>query len=192
MLYGAIGLRRIGRLATALCVLSVLSIPVVVWARQANSDAAKVSAAKVAVIGFKREEYIQRRIQENDLMNQRLTWLLASQTLLFAGYGSLLGASIERLIKERVAKIAVRLGICSAALILLGVIASIGASIGLTEHFGDEDFRASLWAWTDLLGWAVPIGLPLLFIGAWVKVPTTGLVPDPSTGQSVTGSGGDK
>jgi hypothetical protein len=175
-------------LAIMICNLSALLIPCAVLAQQevlANSGVPKGPNVQAELGASKREEYIKRRMYENELMNQRLNWLLASQTLLFAGYGTVLNASLQRQVKELVARTAVTLGSASAFLIWLGIIAAIGASIQLTERFGDKEFSSGLLAWTNLLGWSVPFLLPILFIGAWIKLPTRGLASQPSSDQPV-------
>jgi hypothetical protein len=166
--------RTIDRTAIAISIFSVLTLSSIAWSKEGaltDSDV-KASMAQAESKAMTRAEYLQRRIYENELMNQRLNWLLASQTLLFAGYGAVLSASLRQQIKESIAKVAVTLGAFSALLIWLGIIAAFGASIHLTMQFGDQDFIKGLFAWTNLVGWSVPFLLPLLFIGAWVKLPT--------------------
>ncbi len=122
-----------------------------------------------------RDEYIRRINYENDFLNQRLTWLLTSQGLLFASYGVVLNAKASEQVKERVARTAITLGACSALLIWLGLIAAI-ASIGqLSKESGQKDLV--VWQWTNILGWSVPLLLPLLFIGSWLRLPAQGSPP---------------
>lgn len=160
------------QLSMALILLAMLSVPCIACARQPKAGT------------LEKQEYLDRRIYENELINQRLNWLLASQSLLFAGYGAVLSASLQKHIKERVAKVAVSLGAASAFLIWLGIIAALGASISLTAQLGDEHFTQGLRTWTNLTGWSVPFFLPLLFIGAWVMLPTTGLAVPATTEES--------
>jgi len=129
-----------------------------------------------------RDEYIRRINYENDFMNQRLTWLLTSQGLLFASYGVVLNAKLREQVKERIALTAITLGACSALLIWLGLIAALASISQLSKESGQKDFVA--WQWTNILGWSVPFLLPLLFIGSWLSLPRTGLAATDQTSGS--------
>lgn len=129
-----------------------------------------------------REEYLQRLVYENDLMNQRLTWLLTSQSLLFAGYGVILNAKLREQANNRIAQTVMTLGASSSFLIWSGIIAAIGAIVRLHHESGQRDFV--VWRWTNVVGWSVPLLLPLLFMGSWLNLPRTGLASEHMRGSS--------
>jgi hypothetical protein len=119
------------------------------------------------------EEYLagrQKWEHEDNLINQRLTWLLNSQSLFFAAYAIALQAVSSPNPDPRVYKFLTNLpyiGITTCILILLGVIAATNAMRLLKQ---DKrfifDVRPSS-TWTGLLPTYL---LPVSFIFAWLLV----------------------
>ena len=75
------------------------------------------------------EENFTRWIHEDNLVNQRLTWLLTSQTIMFSAYGLILqfgGSEIscEENRHYQLLKVIIFLGMTTSALIFLGIIAA--------------------------------------------------------------------
>jgi hypothetical protein len=115
--------------------------------------------------------YFERGKHENELTNHRLTWLLASQTLLFAGYGVVLTSTLAPKTKAELGQVAEMLGLCSALLIWLGIVASVFATIRLWQESNVElrgnNLPLQIKWWTTWLGWSPPLLLPVLFGVAW-------------------------
>jgi len=127
--------------------------------------------------------YFERGRHENELTNHRLTWLLASQTLLFAGYGVILTASIPVPMKASLAKVAVALGTLSSLLLWLGILASLMASVRLWKEAcsridGELQPLGISW-WTTWLGWSPAMLLPILFIWSWLCISQIGFSAGP-------------
>ena len=112
---------------------------------------------------------------EDTLVNHRLTWLLASQTLLFAGFGAIVvaeGVAIEA--KQKLLWTLAFIGITSSCIILIGLLGAIIASVHLwcdankEIEQSNQRLRLGVRWWTTLMGWCPPVVLPLIFVIAWV------------------------
>ena len=119
------------------------------------------------------EEYLagrQKWEHEDNLINQRLTWLLNSQSLFFAAYAIALQAVSSPNPDPRVYKFLTNLpyiGITTCVLILLGVIAATNAMRLLKQDKRFTfDVRPSS-TWTGLFPTYL---LPVSFIFAWLLV----------------------
>lgn len=121
---------------------------------------------------------------EDHLVNYRLTWLLVSQTLLFAAYGTLLDVLLDKqkgldganrdVVLYMVQSILPWVGMSIAALVLLGVLAALLAmaklaydSSKLVEH---EEMRMDVSILTTALGWLSGGLFPVIFLVAWNSV----------------------
>jgi hypothetical protein len=111
-------------------------------------------------------------LREDQLINHRLTWLIASQSLLFAGYAVLLAADKSHVSSDAAWSAIVtwmpRLGIVIATLILLAIASSVLSSWLLRRsfNFGTSKLRTvTTWA-----GWAPALLLPVVFIVVWSRV----------------------
>ena len=132
---------------------------------------------------------------EDDLINHRLTWLLASQTLLLGAYGLLnqrltdwyfcptkrQRGQMEFLMKElpsigRWLSVALGVGLLAAlaAMIIIKTKGQLGdKSDKLSLRF--QKFWMAVWSksgpdvhpWTTLGGWIAAISLPIIFCVAW-------------------------
>jgi len=122
---------------------------------------------------LKDEQYFELSHHEDELINHRLTWLIGSQSLLFAGYALLLGVDtsspafpIERW------NLAVQwfpwLGIFISSLIFLGILSAIIASTILKIRFDREDFGVHVL--TTLGGWSTALLFPVAFAVVWAKI----------------------
>ena len=120
-----------------------------------------------------KNEYFKKLKFEHKLLNQRLTWLLLSQTILFAGYGIVLKEGKDG--TQNFYVIATS-GFIIACLILIGVIAGIIAKFKLTEYYNmklPERYRPlKVGVETWITWWAlVPdILLPVTFMIAWLAL----------------------
>lgn len=105
-------------------------------------------------------------VHEDALINHRLTWLLASQSLLFAGYSVLLEicTATERI--ERLIWWIPLLGIVTSLLLLVSITAAIAAMWCLRREY--HDLRLDVNRATTIAGFVAPISLPVVFVFAWV------------------------
>ena len=112
-------------------------------------------------------EYSKRLEFEHNLINNRITWLLVSQSLLFNAYA------------EAISK--------DSATVLLGTIAVVGIFVSALVMFGiGAAIAAKVYAWTDLkrhseyagqplgvrtpitiIGFVPELMMPIAFCGAW-------------------------
>ncbi len=111
----------------------------------------------------------EKWVHEDNLVDHRLTWLLVSQTLMFAGYGVLLD-SLARCPSANQASHIKRLltylpvfGIVTSLLILGSIAAALWAMIILRKRNPDLD----VYRGATVLGSLASIGLPLVFAFAW-------------------------
>lgn len=117
------------------------------------------------------DAYYELSHHEDDLINQRLTWLIASQSLLFAGYAVLLTAEREKVeaskhLLDALAKWLPLLGVGLAALAFIGVLAAVVASTILKVRYKRPTFGVH-WS-TTWAGWVVALLFPVLFAAAWL------------------------
>ena len=113
---------------------------------------------------------------EDDLVNHRLTWLLLSQTVLFAGFGQIVVAEkIPEASKQAILTAIILVGGGSSVLIWLGVLGAVLAGLYLWKDTNDharkqktgEQIRLGVRWWTTWLGWTPPLTLPILFVCVW-------------------------
>lgn len=117
------------------------------------------------------QEYLAGRRKwehEDHLINQRLTWLLNSQSLLFAAYAIAL-QSVSADTPNRALKfvsVCPFIGIATSSLILIGILAATDAMRILKKGKYTFDVRTRItWA-----GIAPAYCLPIVFIVAWCAV----------------------
>jgi hypothetical protein len=140
------------------------------------------------------KEYVDRQKFEHELIDRRVTWLLTSQTILFAAYG--LGASKENVISPLFLNAVAVSGILTSLLLFLGIVAGLRAKWQSWRDYltlqnqSDEvdcsiasapenldDFRKEWGVRTKITKFAIipDLFLPLIFLGAWACVLTYGL-----------------
>jgi hypothetical protein len=86
-------------------------------------------------------EYRDRLGFEHELINRRLTWLLTSQTILFAAAGLALGEKSDKLKVEPFIKVVAISGAVIASLILVGIVAAILAKIPVWNDYRSQEGR---------------------------------------------------
>jgi hypothetical protein len=115
-----------------------------------------------------RQEYSARLKFEHELINRRVTWLLTSQSILFAAYGVALKASAVWFLKT----VAFTGGfIC--ALIFIGISAAFCAKYYTWQDFKNSGNPAEpFWVRTVItyVAFIPEFALPLLFIRAWATL----------------------
>lgn len=118
------------------------------------------------------ERYRSELAHEDDLINQRLGWFFVAQSLLFAGLGVALKQNICTL-----SEIVIGVGFISSLLVLISVIAAVGAFFHwrslMTQEMNslsvrNEEYPHLMRSGVIMIaGFVAPIGLPVLFMMAW-------------------------
>src|SRR5437870_1087883 len=142
--------------------------------------------------GLEYYHLIRQRIEhEDNLIVQRLSWLVASQSFLFTAYAIVLngltaspppaaGALMHQ--QMRLSRLIPLAGILTCALIYVGIVAAVKAIAGLRRTYrsrfpSDETDLPGIQTGglTRALGLAAPLLLPLVFIGVWLYLSARGL-----------------
>ena len=116
---------------------------------------------------MERDEYSSRLKFEHELINRRVTWLLTSQSILFAAYGVALKPPRALFFLQVVALT----GATTAIIILVGILTSY-----IAKYYTWQDFRNSgnanepFWVRTRLtyIGAIPECAMPILLTFAWV------------------------
>ena len=114
-------------------------------------------------------EYSERLKFEHELINRRVTWLLTSQTILFAAYGVALANPGHGLFLTTVALT----GGLIAILVLFGVVAAFAAKYCTWTDFKNSGNAAEqFWVrtWITYIGFIPEFALPLVFAVAWMTL----------------------
>jgi hypothetical protein len=117
------------------------------------------------------KEFWDRLKFEHDLLNQRITWLLSSQTILFAAYGFTVSAKDP--LATNFQKVIAGSGAIAAALMFIGILAGVHAKRAVWRDYKDYHEPRQPWGVRTGATWAglVPdIFLPVLFVVAWLIV----------------------
>ena len=88
-------------------------------------------------------KFYERERFEHELINRRLTWLLTSQTILFAAYGVALPSGPN--VADIFLKVTAISGTLIAGLILLGVLAAILAKAYCLEGLSKDRSGRAVW-----------------------------------------------
>ena len=119
-----------------------------------------------------RRRYLLLAHHEDNLIDKRLTWLIATQALFFAGYGVVLEKYINapnddaKLQYQIIVNILPIVAGTVSFLILLGIIAAIVAMYILRERFGVK--HVGIHIMPTVLGLMPATIIPIVFIIAWV------------------------
>jgi len=121
--------------------------------------------------------YYSRFYNEDALINQRLTWLLLAQGLLFAAYGTVATKAVDSC-DEKAEYLFSVLGLISkvgpifAAVIFTGIAAAIAAQ-GVLHYKRKPGWRGiGVSTATTLIGWMTGLSVPIIFFVAWCYIPT--------------------
>lgn len=119
------------------------------------------------------EKYWDLKHKEDELMSQRLGWLLTSQIVLFAAYGILI-KDVPPGSNKRLIYVIEGFGITIACLILIGILAAIIASYILYRKVNNkmdnplnEKQTLGVHPVLTVIGWLVAAFIPVIFIIAW-------------------------
>src|SRR3954453_14085287 len=144
------------------------------------------------ISALERYHILRDQIQhEDNLITQRLSWLMASQAFLFTAYGILLNAPeramslFARQQQEWLITAIPALAVGSAALIYVSILAGVRALLNLYREAvricggpGSETGLPPIQgtAFTRFLGLTSPMLVPLLFIGVWLFLTLRGMM----------------
>ena len=106
---------------------------------------------------------------EDQLIANRLSWLLTSESILFAGYGVILRGDMTS--KYQASRIFFIVGITVSILIFVGILAAVLANVHHRRDLqkeSDEKIRFGIRTYTTVTGWSVALLLPVVFIIAWL------------------------
>jgi hypothetical protein len=123
---------------------------------------------------------LSRWFNEDALVNQRLTWLLASQALLFAAYGGIASkvlavtcaTEVMAATLLSVIPIITWIGRSFAVVILAGIVAAIMAQLHLHRTWTPRPAQLGVSTPTTLIGWGTCVLVPIIFLGAWCWLPS--------------------
>lgn len=113
-----------------------------------------------------RHEYSERMKFEHELINRRVTWLLTSQSILFAAYGIALNANASSFLG-----VVAFTGAMTAVFVLVGILASFAAKFCTWKDFQNSgNQKEPFWVRTPItyLGFVPDFMLPILFAIVWV------------------------
>jgi hypothetical protein len=116
----------------------------------------------------------QRWWHEDGLVNHRLSWLLVSQALLFAAFGSLSKPTVPGLgpapeVFNKAMQLIPVVGIAIAVMILAATVAACWAQHKLAVDYKNKipGFELGVSTMTTLLGWSPSILIPIAFAASW-------------------------
>ncbi len=122
------------------------------------------------------EKYWDLKHKEDELMSQRLGWLLTSQIVLFAAYGILL-KDVPQGSNKRLIYVIEGFGITIACLIFIGILAAIIASYILYRKVNNkidnplaEKQTLGVHPILTIIGWLVAAFILVIFIIAWIML----------------------
>ena len=119
---------------------------------------------------MEKPEYLDRLKFEHDLINRRISWLLTSQSILYAAYG--LAGKAESKLPDLFFNVVAFSGLAVSSLVLVGVIAAALAKWFVWRKYIDESGDINepwggIKTWTTVMGLFPDFFLPLVFIGGW-------------------------
>ena len=114
---------------------------------------------------------INKRINEAALINHRITWLIASQSILFAGYAILVSSSkFESQLIQDITQVFVFVGKSTALLIFVGIVAACLAVFFIWNDSHVQDPKRGLRICTTVAGLSPAVALPIVFFFAWMQI----------------------
>jgi hypothetical protein len=139
----------------------------------------------------KEKLFLGRWENENVLIGQRLTWLLTSQTLLFAGYGIMVTKAMDacrqkELFLSSAASLVVVAGRALSGAILIGIVAALAAQIALHRQCVPKRKYLGVHPVTTALGWFTCVSIPAIFLAAWFLIPLPEVAPSERNCESIT------
>lgn len=121
------------------------------------------------------EQYDHQLHFEHELINRRLTWLLTSQSILFAALAIVLGKEVLPKQQALFFNSISLLGILISLSILIGVLMGITAKIMTWVDFNRgkspaEKKQLGVRTWITFIAFAPDIFMPIAFVVVWWKI----------------------
>ncbi len=108
---------------------------------------------------------------EEDFVNNRLSWLGVTQSLLFTAYGiSITSATCQSPKIYLLICLVPIIGLLTSVFIFMGVIGAIIAMHRLKNEYGLSTYFVSYIS--TMLGWTCNIGIPFVFVISWLIIIT--------------------
>ena len=119
---------------------------------------------------MEKSEYLDRLKFEHDSISHRISWLLTSQTILYAAYG--LAGKDESELPDLFFDVVAVSGLTVSFFVLVGVIAAALAKYFVwskykSESRDDSEPWGGIKTWITVMGLFPDFFLPLVFIGGW-------------------------
>lgn len=105
---------------------------------------------------------------EEQFINNRLTWLGFTQSLLFATYSVSLTANNPSPEISYLKWLIPIIGIATSALIFVGVIGAVLAMYRIRKIYQFDDYFVSFSS--TIMGWLCNMGIPAVFVSSWAVV----------------------
>jgi hypothetical protein len=119
------------------------------------------------------EEYQKQLQTEHELINRRLTWLLTSQTILFAALGFMLEKGVLSMQNKLFSIIVACLGLAISVFILIGIIMGVIAKITVWNDYNScnetkPKVQLGVRTWITFGALIPDVCIPLAFVFAWI------------------------
>ena len=114
------------------------------------------------------EKYDKQLSTEHELINRKLTWLLSSQSILFAALALVISMDLK--LPQQFSKVIAILGILISSLIWVGVVMSIVAKVLIWKDYNKEplnNVRLGVRNWITFIALIPDFFMPLAFVFAW-------------------------
>jgi hypothetical protein len=113
------------------------------------------------------DDYVRDFRFQHDLIDRKITWLLTSQTILFAALGLTTAAPVLDLVH-----VIGLLGLAICIAVVIGLVGNIVAKYCVYRDYRErlESVRFGVRGWTTWFGIATDVLIPAAFIGAWIFV----------------------
>ena len=108
---------------------------------------------------------------EEQFINNRLTWLGFTQSILFAIYSTALNAENQTSKTINLINLIPFLGLLTSIFIFIGVIGATIAMYHLKKIYSFDDFFVSFIS--TIMGWSCNIGIPAIFVLCWLILLST-------------------
>jgi hypothetical protein len=117
------------------------------------------------------EKYDKGLSIEHELINRRLTWLLSSQSILFAALAFVLGKDVPEATQKLFFKVVSCLGMGISLSIFVGVLMAVIAKRVIWKDYNKNhpNTKQSLGVrtWITILALAPDVLMPIAFVSAW-------------------------
>ncbi len=116
----------------------------------------------------KQEKYDKQLSTEHELINRKLTWLLSSQSILFAALALVISMDLK--LPQQFSKVIAILGILISSLIWVGVVMSIVAKVLIWKDYNKEPLNnvgLGVRNWITFIALIPDFFMPLAFVFAW-------------------------